>query len=91
MTAIHETLMRVYGQPHASQIYKVIKSKTYPLNVKTYKRKDKMKRFSDIIFENAEVETLVILLSFLTVTKTKRRISIVCALRLSKNMGTSAE
>lgn len=56
LTAIHETLMRVYGQPHASQIYKVIKSKTYPLDVKTYKRKDKVKRFSDIIFENAEVE-----------------------------------
>lgn len=56
LTAIHETLMRVYGQPHASQIYKVIKSKTYPLDVKTYKRKDKIKRFSDIIFENAEVE-----------------------------------
>lgn len=73
LTAIHETLMRVYGQPHASQIYKVIKSKTYPLNVKTYKRKDKMKRFSDIIFENAEVANPGDFVEFLDRNKDKTK------------------
>ena len=73
LTAIHETLMRVYGQPHASQIYKVIKSKTYPLNVKTYKRKDKMKRFADIIFENAEVENPGDFVEFLDRNKDKTK------------------
>ena len=73
LTAIHETLMRVYGQPHASQIYKVIKSKTYPLNVKTYKRQDKMKRFSDIIFENAEVENPGDFVEFLDRNKDKTK------------------
>ena len=65
--------MRVYGQPHASQIYKVIKSKTYPLNVKTYKRQDKMKRFSDIIFENAEVENPGDFVEFLDRNKDKTK------------------
>lgn len=73
LTAIHETLMRVYGQPHASQIYKVIKSKTYPLDVKTYKRKDKVKRFSDIIFENAEVENPGDFVEFLDRNKDKTK------------------
>lgn len=73
LTAIHETLMRVYGQPHASQIYKVIKSKTYPLDVKTYKRKDKIKRFSDIIFENAEVENPGDFVEFLDRNKDKTK------------------
>lgn len=73
LTAIHETLMRVYGQPHASQIYKVIKSKTYTLDVKTYKRKDKIKRFSDIIFENAEVENPGDFVEFLDRNKDKTK------------------
>lgn len=73
LTAIHETLMRVYGQPHASQIYKVIKSKTYPLNAKTYKRKDKMKLFSDIIFEIAEVDNPGNFVEFLDRNKDKTK------------------
>lgn len=56
LTAIHETLVHVYGSKPGQKIYKKIKEKTYPFTPVNYKRKDKLKHFSDIIFSHSDLQ-----------------------------------
>lgn len=73
LTAIHETLVHVYGQKQGQKIYKIIKDKAYPLDEKIYKRKDKVKHFSDIIFEKGEISNPGDFVEFLESNKDKTK------------------
>ena len=56
LTAIHETLVHVYGEKQGLEIYKTVKDKTYPLSERKYKREEKVKNFSDIVFSRSELK-----------------------------------
>lgn len=73
LTAIHETLVHVYGQKQGQNIYKTVKEKDYPLEVKNYNRKDKVKLFSDIIFSHSELKKPENFVDFLEKNKDKAK------------------
>lgn len=73
LTVIHETLVHVYGQKQGQKIYKTVKDKTYPLDEISYKRKDKVKHFSDIIFNHSEIENPGDFVGFLEKNKDKTK------------------
>lgn len=73
LTAIHETLVHVYGQKQAQSIYKTVKEKSYPLEEKQYERKDKVKHFSDIIFSHSDLKKPDNFVDFLEKNKDKTK------------------
>ena len=73
LTAIHETLVHVYGQKQGQNIYKTVKEKSYALSEKKYQRKDKVKKFSDIIFAHSELKNPGNFVDFLEKNKDKAK------------------
>lgn len=73
LTVMHETLVHVYGQKQGQKIYKTVKDKAYPLDEISYKRKDKVKHFSDIIFNHSEIENPGDFVGFLERNKDKTK------------------
>ncbi len=57
LTAIHETLVHIYGQSQGQTIYKTIKDKSYPFSELNLARIDKVNQFSDIIFSHSNLSS----------------------------------
>lgn len=73
LVSIHETLVHVYGQKQGQIIYKTIKDKSYPLVQAQYKRMDKIKLYSDIIFAHSDLNNPEQFVAFLEKYKSKTK------------------
>lgn len=73
LAKIHETLVHVYGQKQGSNIYNIVKDKSYPFEKKEYSRKEKIEHFLDIIFANNQMKAPGDFVEFLEETKGKTK------------------
>ena len=55
LSAIHNILISIYGQPTGSQIYNIIKNPAYEVPVVNWQKKTKYRKFLNIVYSNAGI------------------------------------
>ncbi len=74
LVLLHETLVHVYGMEQGQAIYKTIKEKTYTYQrEENLSRKDKVMRFTDMIFARSNLDAPGNFVDFLEKNKDKTR------------------
>lgn len=74
LVLLHETFVHVYGMEQGQAIYKTIKEKTYPYKrEENLSRKDKVMRFTDMIFARSNLDAPGNFVDFLEKNKDRTR------------------